>query len=335
MKVRTACLEGIGKITFAERDLKLEEDEVLIKTHQASICLADVQMYRKGYYVPDSPLSFPFYPGHEGGGIVEEIGPRVHEFKPGDKVILMHDVRFGGLGPGGMAEYFKAKPRDLVPVPQDMDMDLACLGETIAPFVFVVQRSGIKLGDTAVVTGLNFIGQIVAQGLKKSGAYQVIGIDKNDFRLNLAKELGADEIIHSEKRDPLKAVMEITKGKGADLVCQTAAYVDTTVEEYMNLATEMVRPMGILAFQGDFLHPVTIKNLHRWHHESLDVRSIAFRHYTWKEIQVWTEDTLKPVIYDMIKIRPLITASYRLADIGKAFKEVLENPNTLKITIKP
>jgi len=335
VKFKAACLEGIKKIRVVEREVTLEDDDILVKTHQASICLADVQTYMKGYYVEGSPLPFPIYPGHEAGGIVEEVGPKVREFKPGDKVILMHNVRAGGLGPGGMAEYFKVKPDDIVPVPEGMDMELASLGETIAPFVFMVQRCGVKLGDTVVVTGLNFIGQIVAQGLKKSGAYKVIGVDKNEYRLQLAAELGADVVINSEKEDALKIVKDLTKGKGADLVCQTAAYTDPTVEEYMNLATELVRPMGILAFQGDFLHPVTIKNLHRWHHESLDIRSIAFRHYTQQEIQIWAEDTLKPVLYDMIKIRPLITAAYKLDEVAEAYREASENPRALKIVLKP
>jgi threonine dehydrogenase-like Zn-dependent dehydrogenase len=115
--------------------------------------------------------------------------------------------------------------------------------------------------------------------VKKSGAHKVIVIDNNDFRLNLAKELGADVAIHSERENVNGAIMDLTGGRGADLVCQTAAYVDPTVEQYMALATELVRPMGILVFQGDFLHPINI-HLHRWHHEALDVRCIAFRHYS-------------------------------------------------------
>jgi threonine dehydrogenase-like Zn-dependent dehydrogenase len=59
----------------------------------------------------------------------------------------------------------------------------------IAPFVFVVHRSGVRLGDTVAVTGLNFIGQIVAQGVKQSGARRVIAIDDNDVRLRVAREL--------------------------------------------------------------------------------------------------------------------------------------------------
>ncbi len=332
VKTKAARLEGIGNIQVVDRDLEIGETDVLVKTHQASICLADVQVFQRGYYVEGAPLPMPLYPGHEAGGIVEEVGARVHEYKPGDKVILIHDVREGGLGPGGMASYFKAKPWDLVPIPEGMDMDLASLGETIAPFVFVVHRCGVKLGDTVAVTGLNFIGQIVAQGVKKSGAYRVICIDRNERWLKLAKELGADIVINEEREDVQEAVMSLTDGKGVDLVCQTAAYTDPTVEKYMNLAKDLVKPMGIIAFQGDFLKPLTL-DIHLWHHESLDIRSIAFRHYTPHHSQIWTEDVLKPVLYDMIKIRPLITASYPLHEIKEAYHEAIHNPNALKVVI--
>jgi len=328
-------LEAIGKIAVGERTVELKDDDILVKTFQASICLADVQTFQKGYYVEAEPLTFPVYLGHEAGGIIEYIGPKVVNFKTGDKVILMHDVRRGGIGPGGMAEYFIGKPSDLVPVPDGMDMELASLGETIAPFIFVVQKSGVKIGDFAVVTGLNFIGQIMAQGLKKSGAFKVVGIDTNDFRCNLAEELGIDMTINSKKEDAEKIIKDLTHGKGADIVCQSAAYIDPTVEEYMNLATEIVRPMGILAFQGDFLNPVTIKNMHRWHHQSLDIRSIAFRHYSQCQVLNWAEDALKPVVQGMIKIKPLLTATYPLDQIDKAFDEAIKNPNTLKVILKP
>ena len=335
MRIRSAVLEGIGQISVQQRDVELAEDEVLVRTHQASICLADIQMYRKGCYVESTPLTFPVFLGHEAGGTVEAVGQRVHEYRPGDKVILMHDVRAGGMGPGGLADYFKAKPMDLIPVPDGLDMDLASLGETICPFVFVVLRCGVKLGDTAVVTGMGFIGQIISQGLKKSGAAEVIVVDMSEYRLNLATRLGADVAINSSVEDPLEVVMERTDGQGADLVCQAAAYTDVTVEQYMNLATELLKPTGILAFQGDFLHPVTLRNIHRWHHEGLDIRSIAFRHYHWQQYHLWARDCLKPIQKGMIQIRPLITATYRLDNIADAFQEAVSNPDQLKVVITP
>jgi L-iditol 2-dehydrogenase len=339
MKTRSTVLEGIKKINLIERDIAPALDQILVKTHSASICLADVQMYRKGYYFyakrnvkPDYPL----FVGHETGGTVVAVGSRVHEYREGDRVILMHSPRISGsITPGGMSDYWVAHPMDVVPVPEGMDLNLASLGETVCPFVSVVFRSGIKLGDTVAVTGANFIGQIIAQGLKKSGALSVTVIDNRDFRLDMAKKLGADHAINSTKADAYEAVMELTKGKGFDLVAQTAAYIDPTVEEYMNLATEIVRPMGILVFQGDFLHSITIENFQRWHHESLDVRSVAFRHYTPQEIQVWTPDCLKVMHHELIKIRPLITSTFPLEKVAEAFKLVDEDPDQLKVVLEP
>jgi L-iditol 2-dehydrogenase len=339
MKTRSTTLEGIKKVNLIEREIEPAPDQILVKTHSASICLADIQMYRKGYYFyakRNEKPNFPMFVGHEAGGTVVDVGSRVHEYKEGDRVILMHSARTSGtITPGGISDYWVAHPLDVVPVPEGMDMDLASLGETVCPFIFVVFRSGIKLGDTVAITGANFIGQIVAQGLKKSGALSVTVIDNREFRLSLAKKLGADYIINSTRVNAYEAAMELTGGKGFDLVAQTAAYIDPTVEEYMNLATEIVRPMGILVFQGDFLHSITIHNFQRWHHESLDIRSVAFRHYTSQEIQVWSPDCLKIMHHGLVQIKPLITSTFPLGKIEEAFKLADEDPDQLKVVLKP
>ena len=214
-------------------------------------------------------------------------------------------------------------------------MDLASLGEAVSPFIFAVFRSGIKLGDTVAVTGANFIGQIIAQGLRKSGALSVTVIDNRDSHLKLAKKLGADHVINSTRVDACQAALELTGGKGFDLVAQTAAYIDPAVEEYMNLATEIVRPMGVLVFQGDFLHSITIDNFQRWHHESLDIRSVAFRHYHPQQIQVWSPDCLKVMQHGLVQVKPLITASFPLEKVAEAFRVADEDPDQLKVVLTP
>jgi L-iditol 2-dehydrogenase len=337
VKIRSAAIEGIGKVHVVEREVDPAPDQILVKTHASSICLADIQMFRKGYYYPDIKSTFPQYPGHEGGGTVVAVGSKIREWKEGDRVALMHDPRPKEykLPQGGMADYFVVGPHDVIPVPDGMDMDLACLAETFHPFISVIFRSGVKLGDTVCVTGANFIGQIVAQGMKKSGALEVTVIDTRDFRLNLAKKLGADHIINSTKVDAYKEAMALTDEKGFDVVAQTAAYIDPTVEEYMNLATELVRPMGTLIFQGDFLHPVTLNDIHRWHHQSLDIRSLGWRHYTHQFIAMWSPACTRVLQHELVQVKPLITATYPLEKIEEAFKAADEDPDQLKIAIKP
>ncbi len=337
MKFKAAMMEGIGKVGVVEREMEPGDDQIVVKTHASSICLADLQIFRKGYYYPDIPPKFPMYPGHEGGGTIVAVGSKIHEWKVGDRVALMHDPRPKKytFPEGGMAEYFIVGPYDIIPVPEGMDMDMACLAETFNPFISVVFRSGVKLGDTVCVTGANFIGQIVAQGMKKSGALHVTVIDNREFRLNLAKKLGADYVIDSTKTDAYKEAMDITSGKGFDIVAQTAAYIDPTVEEYMNLATELVRPMGVLIFQGDFLQPVTLNHIHRWHHQSLDVRSLGWRHYTHQLLEMWSPDCMRVLHHGLVDVRSLITATYPLDKITEAFETANEDPDQLKVVIKP
>ena len=99
MKTRSTVLENIKQINLIERDIEPAPDQILVKTHSASICLADVQMYRKGYYFHANRHEKPNYPlfvGHEAGGTVVEVGAKVHEYREDDQVILMHSPRISG-----------------------------------------------------------------------------------------------------------------------------------------------------------------------------------------------------------------------------------------------
>ena len=79
MKTRSTVLEDIKQINLIERDIEPAPDQILVKTHSASICLADVQMYRKGYYFHVKRHEKPDYPlfvGHEAGGTITRLGPK-------------------------------------------------------------------------------------------------------------------------------------------------------------------------------------------------------------------------------------------------------------------
>ena len=139
MKTRGAYLFGIEHVELRERELVLDADEVLVKTHLAGICGTD-----KNFYLGIFPsaegleaetrkdLSKPFFFGHEGGGTVVEVGTKVTKFSVGDKVISFAWV-------DTFADYFKAKETDLEAVPDGLDMALACLGEPI--FIYISARS--------------------------------------------------------------------------------------------------------------------------------------------------------------------------------------------------
>jgi L-iditol 2-dehydrogenase len=160
-------------------------------------------------------FAYPYFLGHEGGGTVVAVGERVRDFAVGDQVIS-----FGWIET--LSEYFKGKEEDLEKVPEGMAMDLASLGEPIGCAVFSGLMSRIQLGDVVAVFGMGFAGQIMAQVAKAKGAYRVIGVDVVDGKLALAQKLGLDYAVNGAKTDPLKAVLEITTGRGADVVVDMA-----------------------------------------------------------------------------------------------------------------
>jgi NADPH:quinone reductase-like Zn-dependent oxidoreductase len=178
------------------------------------------------------------------------------------------------------------------------------------------------------------VGSIVCQWAKHLRA-TVIGTVGTAEKADRVRTLGCDHPIQYTQEDFAARVKEITGGKGFDIVAQTAAYIDPTVEEYMNLATELTRPMGVLIFQGDFLHQVTLKDIHRWHHQSMDIRSLGWRHYTHQFIEMWSPDCMRVMQHNLVDVRSLITATFPLDKITEAFKTANEDPDQLKVVIKP
>jgi len=327
--VKTTCVHmpRPGVLQLVERDLTLEEDEVLVKTYQSSICDADLRAWQ-GQFIPDDipPNCFPWM-GHEGGGEVVEVGSKVREFKVGDKVML--------FGPdNAMSTYFKAKVQNLYKVPDGLDMELACLAEPICVGVFGVMDSGVKLGDTVVVAGLNFQGLIAVEGFKKSGAEKVIAVDYSDAHLEMAKKRGADVTINTTKENAKEAILELTRGRGVDLAYHSCGYWNPRTEEYYNLCIDVTRDEGTVASLPDIMSPIRV-NLHRFHHHAMEVRFPAFMHHGPEFRMRWIPRLLNPVIKGMLDIKSLITASYPLSKIEEAMQKYNDDPDQVKILIKP
>jgi len=235
MKATGAYLAGVQKIQLRERDLEPGPDQILVKTHLAGICGTDKNFYEgifpkmKGLDTETrKDLSKPFFFGHEGGGTVVETGGKVTRFRRGDKVIA-----FGWVDT--FADHFVAGENDLEPVPAGMDMDLACLGEPIGCAVFSGLQSRVQLGDTVAVFGMGFAGQIMAQVVRKKGAFRVIAVDVVDDKLMIARQLGADVAINNRREDPVEAILEITGGKGVDVAVEMAG-----TQEAVNQCTAAV-----------------------------------------------------------------------------------------------
>ncbi|WP_003544132.1 zinc-dependent alcohol dehydrogenase [Desulfotomaculum nigrificans] len=328
MTVRTkaALLRGPYDITLVDRELTCAEDEVIVKNHLIGICGSDKTFFR-GQLPPKTAEfrqepKFPFYLGHESGGTVVEVGAKVREYKPGDEVIA-----FGWNN--NFAEYFKAKVWELQPVPEGLDKDLACLGEPIACAMYSGMNSGVQLGDTVVVIGGGFAGQIIAQCAKKKGAEKVVVVDVLDGKLQLAKKLGADIIINSTRENVVEAVKVLTQGRGADVVVEAAGS-----EASINLCTEIIKHNGKFVWYSWLTTPVKL-NISRWHDDGLEFINTCLVHHTYQQRYIWTPVALRPVIQGLIDIKPLITHEFKLDQIKEAFKLVDKDDSAIKVVLRP
>ena len=319
MKTRSAFLEGAGKLYLVDRDLEIEEDEVLLETRQASICGTD-WMYYQGL-LPETK-KYPIYLGHEGGGIVREVGKKVREFKVGDRVAAFSHCNT-------FADYFKAKPDGLQKIPDGLDFKLGCLAEPLTCAIFSARHSGVVLGDSVAIFGVGFAGQVILQYLKKSGAATLFAVDISDAKLEMAKKMGADFVINPKREDPVKRIRDITKGRGVDVAVESAGEEDT-----MNQATASLKHNGILVLYSHITRPITL-NISRWHEDSIEIRSTGLVHHTVQEREVWARDMMRVMEQNLLDIDSLTNREYKLENITGVFEEIDQREDVLKALILP
>jgi len=318
MKTRATQLKAPGQIVLVERELTVGPEEVLVKGHLSGVCGSDKAMYRGD--IPEK-IRLPFWIGHESGGMVVEVGSKVREFQPGDKVMAFNWCNT-------FADYYTVPVSGLQPVPDGLDMDLASLGEPIACAMYSALTCGAQLGDVVVVYGVGFAGSIIAQAVKRMGAHKVVVIDVAEHKLAIARRLGSDVLINARTLDPVQALRDLTKGRGADVVVEAAGS-----ETSMNQATAMLKHNGILALYSWITQPVTL-NIGRWHDDGLQIRTTGLVHHTEQERVIWTPWALRPVVQGQVDVRPLITHEFPLEKVAEAFEVADRDPAAVKVVVR-
>jgi len=113
-----------------------------------------------------------------------------------------------------------------VKIPEDIDFETAALFESFGVALHAVDEANIRLGDVVVVLGCGPIGLYIQQLAKLSGASKVIGVEVSKYRLELAMKIGvADELIDASTTDPVKQILKITNGRGANVVIEASGSV--------------------------------------------------------------------------------------------------------------
>ena len=266
-------------------------------------------------------FTLPLWIGHESGGTVVEVGSKVREYKPGDAVMVFNWCNT-------FADYYVVPVAGLQPVPDGLDMDLAALGEPIACAMYSGLTCGAQLGDVVVVYGMGFAGGIIAQAVKRMGAYKVVAVDVAEHKLDIARRLGSDVRINAKTVDPVKAVLDLTDGRGADVVVEAAGS-----ETSMNQATAMLKHNGVLALYSWITQPITL-NISRWHDDGLQIRTTGLVHHTEQGRVIWTPWALRPVVQGLVDVRSLITHEFPLEKVGEAFAVADRDPAAIKVVVR-
>jgi len=226
---------------------KLERGQVLVKVICSSVCGSQIGEI-DGVKGPDKFL--PHLLGHEGGGVVEEVGPEVIRVKKGDHVV-MHWRK--GLGiesatpkykwgvktvNAGWVTTFNEKAvvseNRLTQIPKDVGFDVAALmGCAITTGFGVVNNNAkLKAGESIAVFGVGGVGLNVIQAAALVGAFPIIAIDIYDNKLKYAQEVGATHVINSSNKDALNAISEIVGGKGVNVAVDSTGNVKVIEQAY-------------------------------------------------------------------------------------------------------
>ena len=220
-----------------------EPGEGQVRVRNTAVGLNFVDTYqRSGLY----PMPLPFTPGSEGAGVVEAVGPKVKEFKVGDRVAYSSPI-------GAYAEVVLRPAARLVKIPSGIDDKTAAamMLKGLTSHYLVRRTYRVKKGDTILMhAAAGGVGQILCQWAKALGA-TVIGTVGSDEKAALAKKAGCKHVIVTSREKFVDRVKEITKGKGVPVV-----YDGVGKDTFMD-SLDCLAPLGLLASFGNASGPVT------------------------------------------------------------------------------
>ncbi len=342
-KIATSTMKGLvyngpGKIEWKDvpKPVIDKPTDAIVKMTKTTICGTDLGILhgKTPTVKPGTTL------GHEGIGIIEEVGTSVTNFKKGDQVIISCITAdgsceyckkqlyghcedggwiLGHLINGTQAEYVRIPHADnsLYAVPEGIDEEALVMLSDILPtgHEIGVINGCVKPGDTIAIVGAGPIGMSALLTAQFYSPAKIYMIDLDANRLKLAKKLGATHIINSGEEDAIKKIMLETKD-GVDVAIEAVGAPAT-----FNICQHIVRPGGHVANIGVHGKPV-----------DLQIQDLWIRNITITMGLVNTNTTpmlLKTVESGKIKPEELITHRFKLDEILKAY-EVFGNASKEK-----
>lgn len=328
-----------GEIEFAEVPVpQIKAGEVLVKIMKIGVCGSDIHVYHGMH-----PFTrYPVTQGHEVSGEIAALGEGVNAFSVGQKVTIEPQVVCGKCHPcrhgkynlceelkvmgfqttGTASTYFAVDASKVTLLPDSMSFDEGAMIEPLAVAVHAIKRAGDVTGMKIAVIGAGPIGILVAQAAKAMGAESVMITDVSDFRLEKARECGADFTFNTRNAGFGDVMLEAFGPDKADIIFDCAGN-DITMGQAIQNARKGSIIILVAVFAGMANIDLAVLNDHE-----LDLNtSMMYRHEDYV-------DAIRLVCEGSIKLRPLITKTFAFKDYKDAYSFIDENrETTMKVLI--
>jgi threonine dehydrogenase-like Zn-dependent dehydrogenase len=282
--------------------------EVRVRLEGCGVCASNLEVW-SGQPWFEYPLA-PGAPGHEGWGVIDEVGSEVEGVAVGERVALLSGRAY--------AEYDVARADEIVRLPRSL-ADQPVPAEPLGCAMNIFRRSDVRAGQTVAIVGIGFLGALLTRLASRAGA-RVIAISRRGFALEVAREFGADATIPMNDHGQIvERVKELTEGRGCERVIEAVGK-----QWPLDLAGELTRERGRLVIAGYHQDGPRRVNMQLWNWRGLDVVNAHER-----DPRVYLEGmraAVESVARGELDPAPLYTHTFALDRLDAALDATLERP---------
>lgn len=308
--------------------------EVLVRVRAAAICGSDLKIYKWDEFARSIIPRLPFIPGHECCGEIVALGEGVMGFKVGDKVASETHIPclqcfqcrhgrphtcenmglFGHTRDGCFAEYTVIPAVSTRRIPEALSFEEGCMLEPMGiPYRAV--EAGNVTGDLVVILGCGPIGQFAIAFARALGAAQIIAVDPNERRLQIASSMGAHLVVNPLQENLVDVVVEKARdfGGGAGVVIEASGNIAALQEAFRYL-----RVGGKVMILGQTVQPLELR-------VSPDIvfKETTIQGFFGREIWDTWEKTEAMLLAHRVDVAPVITHRFSLSEYEEAFHVAL------------
>ena len=328
-----------GVIEFRETPRPIAaEGQVLVRIMRIGICGSDIHVY-----LGKHPFSrYPVTQGHEVSGRIEAVGSGVEGLSVGQKVTIEPQVCCGHCYPcthgkynlceglkvmgfqttGTASEYFTVDAAKVTPLPETMSYDEGAMIEPLAVTVHAAKRFPELKGARVAILGCGPIGILLMQSCKALGAASVLVTDVSDYRLSVARSVGADYAVNTGETDMEQALRDAFGSDKADVIYDCAGS-DITMGQAIRCARKGSTIVLVAVFSKLASVDLAVLNDHELELNT----SMMYRHEDYV-------DAIRLVSEGKVQLRPLMSRHFAFRDYLKAYQYIDENREmTMKVII--